>query len=165
MFISNSCNCLVWIYLNRFPFCLCNIHKHSIFFVYIYIYNLLIYLSILIGTVLSWLTEIYMWLCIESPFVFFQSDLPFLLKGNRCQEGVGSHMQNMGSKTKVACKIRCQHAKLIDVWMRKMKASSRQTGLKVRQPQWEQLYIYVKVLLCESIFFLEGHNLTSDACP
>lgn len=38
-----------------------------------------------------------------------------LFKGSRCQKGVGSDMQNMASITKVACKIRCQHAKLIDV--------------------------------------------------
>lgn len=37
-----------------------------------------------------------------------------------------------------------------------MKACSRQTGLKVRQAQGEQLYIYVKVLLYQPCCFFSG---------
>ncbi len=72
--------------------------------------------------------------------------LPLFKDHRRVRRGVGCDMQNTASITKVACKMRCQHAKLIDVWMRKMKSGSRQTRLKVRQAQCEQLYIYVKVL-------------------
>ena len=49
----------------------------------------------------------------ESPFRALS--ILSLFKGSRCQKGVGSDMQNTASITKVACKIRCQHAKLIDV--------------------------------------------------
>lgn len=47
--------------------------------------------------------------------LFLALSILSLFKGSRCQKGVGSDMQNMASITKVACKIRCQHAKLIDV--------------------------------------------------
>lgn len=48
-------------------------------------------------------------------FLFRALSILSVFKGSRCQKGVGSDMQNMASITKVACKIRCQHAKLIDV--------------------------------------------------
>lgn len=76
----------------------------------------------------------------------FCAVLPLFKDHRHVRRGVGCDMQNTASITKVACKMRCQHAKLIDVWMRKMKSGSRQTRLKVRQSQCEQLYIYVKVL-------------------
>lgn len=63
----------------------------------------------------------------RKPLLFLSSSSPPLsrlphvcslllcFKARRCQKGVGSNMQKAASITKVACKIRCQHAKLIDV--------------------------------------------------